>query len=47
MTSIDLMYRRQRTIARVRDGYRRALGRDRRWDRWTIELPETPWPMEY
>ena len=47
MTSIDLMYRRQRTIARVRDGYRRALGRDRRWDRWTIEPPETPWPMEY
>ncbi|MGH8824151.1 MAG: hypothetical protein ACRDVN_06715 [Jiangellaceae bacterium] len=46
-TSIDLMYRRRQTIARLRDGFRRAVTRDRQMDRWTIEPPETPWPMEF
>ena len=37
-TSIDLMHRRRQTVARLRDGYRRALRRDRRLDRWTLDL---------
>ncbi len=36
-TSIDLMHRRRQTVARLRDGYRRALRRDRRLDRWTLD----------
>jgi hypothetical protein len=42
-TAIDLWQERRQTVRRLRDGYRRAMDRDRRYDRWTVDGPETPW----
>ena len=46
VTAIDLKADRSRTIRRLRDGHRRAGGRDRRFDRWTVEPPESPWLLD-
>jgi hypothetical protein len=42
-TAIDLTHKRAQSAQRLRDGYRRAMARNRRLDRWTVEPPETPW----
>jgi hypothetical protein len=42
-TAIDLKHKRAQSALRLRDGYRRAMARNRRLDRWTMEPPETPW----
>lgn len=39
VTDIDLRRKPRRTVARMRDGHRRGLARDRGKDRWTIEPP--------
>ena len=49
--SLDLRRsRRPLLIARIRDGYRRGLRRDRRYDRWLIDpraWDYQPWPTPY
>ena len=39
VTDLDLTKKSRRTVARMQDGHRRGLSRDRTKDRWTIEPP--------